>query len=160
MKIRKTTQNDLPALLALYAGARRFMREQGNPNQWGSSRPEEATLLADIRAGVSYLCEQDGMLAAAFSFWVGEEPTYARIDGAWLDDAPYGVVHRIASARQVHGAGRFCLEWCFDRCGNLRIDTHEDNRPMQGLLSKLGFQHCGVIYLEDGAPRLAFQKNT
>lgn len=160
MNIRKTTRNDLPALLALYAGARRFMREQGNPNQWGGSRPSEAILRADIGAGVSYVCEQGDALLAAFSFWVGGEPTYARIEnGAWLNDAPYGVVHRLASARQMRGAGQFCLEWCFAQCGNLRIDTHTNNRPMQNLLRKLGFAYCGVIYLEDGAPRLAFQKN-
>jgi hypothetical protein len=29
---------------------------------------------------------------------------------------------------------------------------------MQNLLIKNGFSKCGIIYLEDGAERLAFQK--
>jgi hypothetical protein len=29
---------------------------------------------------------------------------------------------------------------------------------MQKLLSKLGYTYCGLIYLEDGAERIAFQK--
>ena len=35
MEIRHTTENDLPVILAIYAHARRFMAEHGNPNQWG-----------------------------------------------------------------------------------------------------------------------------
>ena len=79
-------------------------------------------------------------------------------DGAWLADGPYGVVHRIASAPGTRGAATYCLNWAFARCGNLRIDTHADNAPMQGLLRKLGFARCGRIYIADGSPREAFQK--
>ena len=38
----------------------------------------------------------------------------------------------------------------------VRIDTHEDNKPMQGALKKFGFRECGVIHLERGAERIAF----
>ena len=38
-------------------------------------------------------------------------------------------------------------------------DTHGDNIVMQNLLKKLGFNHCGTIYVEeDNYPRLAFEK--
>ena len=40
----------------------------------------------------------------------------------------------------------------------MRIDTHEENLGMQGLLKKLGYHHCGVIYLENNDKRLAFEK--
>ena len=39
---------------------------------------------------------------------------------------------------------------------DLRIDTHKDNRPMQAVIRKFGFQECGVIYVADGSSRLAF----
>jgi len=67
-------------------------------------------------------------------------------------------VHRIATGGARKGAGAFCLNWCLDQCGNLRIDTHRDNRPMRALLAKLGFVYCGVIYVEDGTPRLAYYR--
>ena len=95
-----------------------------------------------------------------FCYFVGDEPTYHEIDGAWQNDAPYGVVHRIGSDGAVPGIGQFCLDWCFDRCGNLRIDTHRDNAPMRHVLEKQGFSYCGVIIIDDGSERVAYQKCT
>ena len=57
------------------------------------------------------------------------------------------------------GVGAYCLSWAYGQCGHLRIDTHGDNTVMQGLLGKLGFVHCGTIYVyEDNDPRLAYEK--
>ena len=88
------------------------------------------------------------------------EPNYLNIeDGQWIGDSNYGVVHRIASDGSEKGIGSFCIKWAFEQCGHLRIDTHADNTVMQNLLRKLGFVHCGTIYVrEDRDPRLAFEK--
>ena len=57
------------------------------------------------------------------------------------------------------GIGAFCINWAFEQCGHLRIDTHGDNVVMQNLVKKLGFVHCGTIYVtEDNDPRLAYEK--
>ena len=95
-----------------------------------------------------------------FAFLPSPEPTYARIDGgAWLDDRlPYHVIHRIASYPEVHGVFDTMLRWADKREGNLRIDTHRDNRIMQHLLEKHGFRYCGIIYLASGDERLAYQR--
>ena len=54
MEIRRTTVEDLPRLLALYAQARQFMADHGNPNQWGPTHwPPEALLRQDIAQGKS-----------------------------------------------------------------------------------------------------------
>ncbi len=163
MEIRHAEAGDLPRMLAIYERARRFMAETGNPNQWGPNRwPPEALLRQDIAAGHSYVCETEGRVVGTFFYNFGEdiEPTYAVIDdGAWLRGGPYGVVHRIASDGTVPGTGAFCLAWAFAQSGHLRIDTHADNRVMQGLLRKLGFTHCGTIWVhEDRDPRLAYEK--
>lgn len=39
----------------------------------------------------------------------------------------------------------------------LRADTHRDNLPMQRVLEKAGFSLRGVIYVEDGSERLAYE---
>ncbi len=161
MHIRNATAADLPALVSLYDQARRFMAEHGNPNQWGSAYPPSCIIVNDIHTRHSYICEENGHLAAAFYFSTEPDPTYAVIrKGEWLDQQPYGVVHRIASSGSVKGAATFCLNWAFAQCGNLRIDTHPDNFIMQNLLAKTGFQLCGVITLENGSQRLAYQKNS
>ena len=164
MNIRHSTQADLPVMTAIYAHARAFMAAHGNPRQWGPTNwPPEALLRADIAAGKSYVCEQDGRVVGTFYFDQGTdiEPTYAEItDGKWLDPGPYGVVHRIASDGSVRGVGAFCIDWAYRQCGHLRIDTHGDNTVMQGLLKKLGFVPCGIIYVrEDHDSRIAFEKS-
>ena len=89
----------------------------------------------------------------------GEDPTYEVIQGAWLNDRPYCAVHRVASRGEVPGVATQILTWCLEFCGNVRIDTHDDNLPMQRVLEKNGFVHCGRIWIEDGSPRIAYQKS-
>ena len=163
MEIRKSSVEDIPAIMAIYAHARVFMAEHGNPDQWGPTNwPPEALIRADIEQGNSYVCIHEGSVVGTFFYVFGKdiEPTYAEIDdGAWLDNGPYGVVHRIASSGTVKGVGEFCINWAFSQCAHLRIDTHADNTVMRNLLRKLGFVHCGTIYVrEDRFPRLAFEK--
>ncbi|MBQ8082386.1 MAG: GNAT family N-acetyltransferase [Clostridia bacterium] len=163
MNIRKAELRDLNEIMAIYERARRFMTEHGNPRQWAArSWPPEALIRADIAAKKSYVCEENGQLAAVFYYDYGPdiEPTYRQIEeGSWGDPAPYGVVHRIASAGNTHGAGAYCIDWAYAQSGHLRIDTHGDNLPMQRLLEKLGFTRRGIIHVaEDHDPRLAYEK--
>ena len=164
MRIRRSAPGDVARMMEIYAHARAFMAAHGNPNQWGPTRwPPEALIRADIEGGHSCVCtDEAGRIVGTFFFNCGPdiEPTYRKItDGAWLDDSPYGVVHRIAADGSRRGVGAFCLNWAFEQCGHLRIDTHGDNVVMQRLLNKLGFVHCGTIYVEeDDYPRLAFEK--
>lgn len=260
MRIRKTTINDLDAVMKIYARARGFMAETGNPTQWKDSYPSEELIRKDISDGVSYVCvdednrevevctdsdrgetgkdasgrvcsqgekipdecketgkdisgrvldenmggdaarisgehgreditrisdKNDGknisvvlaeeeknqsengsgsadlkeVIEAVFMYDMREDPTYAVIeDGAWPNDRPYGVLHRIASSGRKKGVASFCMQWCFAQCGNLRCDTHDNNKVMQHVMKKNGFEYCGRIYVEDGSPRVAFQK--
>ena len=82
---------DIPAMMELYAQARVFMREHGNPNQWDENYPSRELLEKDIAFGNSYIVEDDEKnLAATFAFIKGEDPTYYGIEnGAWLNHEPY-----------------------------------------------------------------------
>ncbi len=160
MEIRKTKQEEIDILLQIYAGAREFMARTGNPNQWCGGYPSREQLCRDIADGISYVAVEDGEIEATFVYFHGEDPTYRIIeDGSWLNDNPYGVIHRIASRGRVKGAGAQCILWGFAQCGNLRMDTHKDNKVMQHVLEKNGFVKCGRIYLADGRPRIAYQKS-
>ena len=110
------------------------------------------------RLGHSYVYVLEGRVQAVFAMIPGEDPTYRVIQGAWLNDLPYCAVHRVASRGEVKGVATQVLEWCMDRCGNIRIDTHADNRVMQHLIVKCGFTRCGIIRLENGDPRIAYEK--
>lgn len=159
MEIRKAEAGDYEEIMRIYAYARKFMAEHGNPGQWGNGHPAGETIKKDIENQKCHVCVgEEGRLLGVFYFAEEEDPTYQEIDGAWKNEKPYGVVHRIASAPETKGVGSFCLKWALQQCGNLRIDTHDDNVPMQSLLKKLGFSYCGRIRLKDGSPRIAFQK--
>lgn len=164
MHVRLTMPSELDEVMGIYAHARGFMAAHGNPRQWGATNwPPRDLIARDIRDGKSHVCVTDDQrIAAIFFYDYGKdvEPCYEVIrDGAWMDDGPYGVVHRIASAGIVHGAGTACLNWAFEQSGHMRIDTHPDNVVFQRLLRKLGFRQCGIIHVEeDDDPRLAFEK--
>lgn len=159
MEIRKTGLEDLDAAMAIYAAARAFMADSGNPHQWTNGYPSRETVLGDIETGKSHVCVEGDEILGVFYFAQEDEPVYHRIlEGAWLDDRPYGVVHRIAVAGPGKGIVSFCLGWCLDRCGSLRIDTHRDNAPMRKALLKNGFHYCGLVYYGETEERLAFQR--
>jgi len=157
MQIRKTTLTDLPQVMQIYTFAQKNMVDSGNTNQWHIGYPPQKIIEADINAGLSYVCTDGANILAVFFFDTKPDPTYTEIDGAWKNDLPYGVVHRIARAKDANGAGEFCLKWCLQQTPSVRIDTHKDNAPMLKLLQKLGFEYCGIIWLANGDERLAFQ---
>ena len=39
---------------------------------------------------------------------------------------------------------------------SIRIDTQEENKVMQHILTREGFEYCGLI-LFDGGPKLAYE---
>jgi GNAT superfamily N-acetyltransferase len=143
-----------------YDYGRAYMRSEGNTIQWVNGYPSEELIRREIADGHSFVCtdEQDEVLGT-FCLIIGEDPTYLRIDdGAWLNDEPYGVIHRLATNGHRRGIGKACFEWCAQRCANLRADTHQDNPTMQHILEREGFQRCGIIYVADGTPRIAYQR--
>ena len=117
----------------------------------------------DLEAGELYaVCRQTPAgeeLAGVFMFARRPEPNYDCIrEGAWLEEGPYAVLHRVASAGTCSGVGQACMDWAWEQCRNLRIDTHRDNYVMQRLLEKNGFVRCGLIDLREGGERIAYQK--
>ncbi|MBR2908111.1 MAG: GNAT family N-acetyltransferase [Clostridia bacterium] len=164
MEIRKAELAELDQIMTVYADARDYMRESGNKTQWSGGYPSEGLVRADIAAGLLYVVTDDGdasRLLGVFYYREGNDPTYEKIyEGRWQNDDPYGVIHRIAVSKDSHGKGvaAFCFSYCYALCGNLRIDTHRRNLPMQRSLAKNGFVPCGIIYLESGDERLAYQK--
>ncbi len=101
-------------------------------------------------------------ILAQFALCPGEDPTYKHIDGAWLDNDAYVTIHRIASAGLVRHAARDCIVWALKHYGNVRADTHPNNKAMQHVLETCGFARCGLIQLLDrptDTTRIAYQRH-
>lgn len=158
MHIRKTTYADIPRRQEIFDIGQAYQVRSGNPNQWKPGYPGRDALIADVENGTGYVVEHQGRIVGTFALIYGEDPTYGYIeDGQWLSDAPYAAIHRVASDGSVSGLGDFILSWCIRQAGHVRIDTHRDNKTMQHVITKNGFQYCGVIYLADGSPRIAYE---
>lgn len=159
MIIRKAEEKDLNSILRVYAIAREYMRQNGNPDQWGWDKPPKEMLVDDIKKGQLYVGENtDGSIPFVFAFILGDDPTYSYIeDGSWLSDEPYGTIHRIASDGSLPGVVKMAVDFCKTIISNIRIDTHHNNKTMQHVVEKIGFTKCGIIYIEDGTPRIAYQ---
>lgn len=159
--IRKATENDFSEMMKIYEQARVFMKENGNESQWGLPKPgkvawpSEESVRNRIKEECQYVCTSviDGKetIVAAFVFKIGIEKDYIVIEnGKWLDDrTDYGVIHVFASNGLVKGSAKFSLNWALEQAGQLRIDTHPNNKPMQSLLAKCGFTFCGNVYMSD-----------
>ena len=155
MKIRLARKEDIQTICRIYDLAREHMRAEGNTDQW-KKYPNEENALEDFRKKALYVMEEDEIVAV-FTFFIGEEKNYRKIEaGAWRKAEPYGSIHRLASSGKCRGIAKACFSYCLERIPYLRIDTHEKNLSMQEALKSFGFRYCGIVYVEDGSRRLAF----
>lgn len=159
MTIRKATLDDIDRVMEIYSIAIRYMQDSGNPTQWQGGYPFRHIVEEDISLERLYLLvDGNNHIVAQFCFFVGDDPTYEYIDGEWLNDKSYGVVHRLASSGETKAVAHLALEWCFAQHPNIRIDTHSDNHTLQHILRKYGYVECGEITVYNGTTRVAFQR--
>ena len=144
--------------MRIYEAAQDFMISSGNPTQWGRTYPAKELIEQDIETGVCHVICDDNVPHGVFALFSGDEPTYSYIEnGKWLNDDEYVTVHRIASDGAVKGIFKSAIDYCKGICDNIRIDTHKSNILMQKLIEKNGFEKCGIVYVRDGSPRIAYQ---
>lgn len=157
MDFRKASADDLALIEEIYALARNFMSSAGNPKQWRNNYPPASLILQDISHGNLYLGYSSLGIEGVFAFVPGADPTYSAINGKWLWDGEHSCVHRVASLGKSHGFLRAVMDFCFNLADSIRIDTHRDNIPMQRALESYGFSKCGIVFLDDGDERIAYQ---
>lgn len=166
MEIRKAAKSDVQDVLEIYAEAREYMKNQGNPEQWGDDYPSKSLIEDDIQRDKCFVCVNEEKIGAVFYFSIENDSSYDEIeDGQWRNDRSYGVVHRIAVGENMHnqGVASECIAFAVSECKkkkiyDLRMDTHKDNVPMQRFLEKQDFRKCGKIHVEDGSERIAYHK--
>lgn len=154
--IRLAAMDDLAKIEGLYAYARSFMRNTGNPDQWGDVYPPMELIEQNIVQKNLYLITEQECIHGVFYFAIEDDPTYNVIcDGAWHSDTPYGVIHRIAGDGSG-GIVKAAVSFAKTKISYLRMDTYRDNQVMQHVLKKNGFRECGVIYVEEDFPMIAY----
>ena len=164
MKIELSTKENLKDILNIINQAKIYMKENGI-NQWNEDYPKIESLENDILNKNSYVVKDDEKIIGTFVLIFGDEKSYQKIEGAWKKNIPYGTLHRVAVNNNCKGKGvaGFILDFAEAMAKeknvfSLRIDTHKDNISMRRFIEKSNFDFCGIIYVEDGTPRVAFEK--
>ena len=165
MQFRQAVAADHAALCDIFTHAKDAIKVLGI-DQWQKGTPNPDIFAADIERQEGYVLEQDGQIAAYGCFIFTPDPTYKDIyEGQWHSDGDYLTIHRVmvSPAHLRHSCGGKLMDCAAEVAkssgvSTLRIDTHRGNLPMQGMIGKSGFVYCGIIYLEDGDERLAFDK--
>lgn len=165
MILRKTRKEEINDVMKIINEGKIALKNNG-VNQWKNGYPNEEVILGDILNDESYVLEHNDEIIGTTALSFRGERTYDKIyEGKWISNGEYAVVHRIAACKidEVKSVGTEILKEVENICllrniKNIKVDTHENNKVMQGLLLKNNYTYCGVIYLEDGSKRLAFEK--
>jgi GNAT superfamily N-acetyltransferase len=163
MNLRKATPSEIPAIWEILQQAIERRKQDGS-QQWQDGYPNEQSIHNDLSNGSAYvLTENDQILAyAAIIFDV--EPAYNDIQGKWLTNDEYVVVHRVATSNEAIGKGiatqlfKLIEDLALDsKVYSIKVDTNFDNLPMLKILDKLGYTYCGEVFFR-GSARKAFEK--
>ncbi len=162
MLLRKATMDEAKLCYQCIEDAREYHNSMGFV-QWHPGYPTLATIGDDIKASIGYVFEEENEIYGYCCIIIGNEPAYQVIDGKWKTDRPYAVVHRMAFSRNARGKGlsakaielikNFCIENGIEA---IRVDTQDENKVMQHILLREGFEYCGLITF-DGGLKLAYE---
>lgn len=160
---RLATENDAARIWEILQQAKAQMYREGK-QQWDESYPLPRNVEEDIRNGYAHvLCREDVAMAYGAVTFDGE-PAYNTIQGKWLSEKPYVVVHRLAVADEAKRQGvatRFMQE--VEKLAvakgvySFKVDTNYDNFYMQRMMKTLGFTHCGTVHYPRGE-RMGYEK--
>lgn len=163
MNLRKPTSSEIPAIWKILQQAIERRKQDGS-QQWQDGYPNEQSIHNDLASDSAYvLTENDEIIAyAAIIFDI--EPAYTNIQGKWLTNEEYVVVHRVATSNAVLGKGiathlfKLIEDLAIDSgVYSIKVDTNFDNIPMLKILDKLGYTYCGEVFFR-GSARKAFEK--
>lgn len=165
MEFRRALESDTDNIMDIIKQAQDYLKSQGI-DQWQNNYPNYNTIKDDIKNNNCYVLLKDNTIVGTVAAIFGEEKTYKNIyNGNWLSDKEHLTLHRLAISSTYRGLGLSYIilgkieELCINKnIYSIKADTHKGNIPMQNFLRKAGFQYCGIIYLENGDKRIAFEK--
>lgn len=144
--------------------ARQQMISQGR-HQWTNDYPSQQNITNDLNNGNAYVLTVDDKIAVYGALILNGEPQYEFLDGKWLTNGNYYVIHRLATHPMFQGKGLASIfltkanSYCeMEKVPSIKIDTNYDNLPMITLLSKLGYSICGRVNYGNHGMRFAFEK--
>jgi GNAT superfamily N-acetyltransferase len=164
MNFRLAEKSDLDKIMEIIEEAKDYLKTLGI-DQWQNGYPNEEKILSDIENRAFFVLEEEEIMGITF-IGITKDPTYDKIyQGEWLSNGDYGVIHRMAVGGKYRKTGTASLLMKYTEehlrsrnIKSIKVDTHRGNTTMHNFLLKNAYVQCGVIYLEDGNERLAYEK--
>ena len=155
MKIRHATLNDIDLIMDMIDKGRKHIQEYNIP-QWTNGYPNKELITEDINSNKGYVLLDEEEIVGYF-VKLDYDKYYNKIDGSWINNDPYVAIHRTVTKYFNKGLGSKMFDEIKKEHKHIRVDTHSGNISMNKCLLKNGFKYCGIIYLEDGSPRNAYE---
>ena len=162
-KFRKAQQEDAAQVWDILEQAINRRKEDGS-RQWQDGYPNPDVVQNDIAKGVGYVLTDNDRIIGYSAVMINDEPAYAGIEGKWITNGDFVVVHRVAvspdylgqglSARIMKHIEDFALQ---NNINSIKVDTNFDNPAMMRIFEKLGYVYCGEVYFR-GSARRAYEK--
>jgi GNAT superfamily N-acetyltransferase len=163
MKLRRADFSEINTIWEILQQAIEQRRQDGS-EQWQNGYPNQQTVQDDITNGYGYVITDNDAIIAYAAIIFGIEPAYNEIEGQWLTNGDYVVVHRVATLNSVKGQGvatklfKLLEDLSIEHnVFSIKVDTNFDNIPMLKILERLEYSYCGKIFF-GGAPRKAYEK--
>src|SRR6218665_2377866 len=163
MLLRKAHLSEIPTIWEILQEAIEQRRQDGR-QQWQDGYPNPQTIQNDIDSGFGYVIEENQEVIAYAAIIFDIEPAYNEIQGKWLTNEDYVVIHRVATSNNVKGKGvatqlfqlieKLSVE---NQVFSIKVDTNFDNIPMLKIMDKLGYTYCGEVFFR-GSARRAYEK--
>ncbi|CAD7815307.1 hypothetical protein CHRY9390_02951 [Chryseobacterium aquaeductus] len=163
VEFRKARMSDKDIIWEIIQQSIERRRINGS-SQWQNGYPNEQTVESDISKNFGYVLTIDNRVAVYVALIFNDEPAYSSIEGAWLTNGEFVVIHRVAVSEEFSGQG--LVKKLFDyieefvkseNVASIKVDTNFDNPAMLKILETKGYVYCGEVYLAGGI-RKAFEK--
>lgn len=162
-KFRKAASSDITSIWKILEQAIVRRKEDGS-NQWQDGYPNVDVVQKDVADGAGFVLIEGETIAGYCAVIINDEPAYENIQGAWLTNDDFIVIHRIAIAEKFVGKGlakkimTSVEEYAMDnRIYSIKVDTNFDNIAMIKTFDKQGYVYCGEVYFRN-SPRKAYEK--
>ena len=163
-QFRLATLEEFPAIMEIINQAKARRKTDGS-NQWQDGYPNLETIGSHYYKKAGYVLVNENQKIVGYSaVLVNDEPAYLNIEGQWLSNNEFIVIHRVAIHDDFLGKGlaimifRKIEELAISKnVYSIKVDTNFDNLAMLHIFNKLEYQYCGQVYFR-GSARRAYEK--
>jgi GNAT superfamily N-acetyltransferase len=139
-------------------------RKNDGSAQWQDGYPNPEVVQKDIEKGEGFVLVAGETIIGYSAVLINDEPAYEKIEGNWLTNGDFVVIHRVAISEKYLGKGlaKMIIKHIEDfaqsnNINSVKADTNFDNIPMMKIFENLGYTYCGEVFFR-GSPRKAYEK--